>query len=128
MREFIPFSNLDWSNPCRTTYDDIVRKDNFRPDSEVINDFNSGAVPGGHSGKYDSDGNDGFDPDSVSPELLALRSGKLDKAEVSMIAKYLKSQAEKENKDFEDKETFEAAEEASKARTEAMDSILGISS
>lgn len=129
MREVPMLFNTDWVNPCSTVYDEVVRKDNFRPDSETIKDFNaSGMSSGSGKGVFDFDDGKNHSFDEVSSELIALRENKLDKAEIEIVKQSLKNKANSEVKSNSDKEAFDKAEKVAKARNEAIDSILGVSS
>lgn len=129
MREVPIRFNSDWSNPVRTEYDNVVRKDSFRPDSETVKDFNaSGMSKGSGSGLYDFEDPESRDFNSVSIPLIALRENKLDKAEIDSLKQLYKDKANSEVKSNSEKAEFEKASKVAKARNEVMDSILGIDS
>lgn len=106
-------------------YDDIVDKTEFRPDSENVRSARAsgGAMSGG--GLYDFP--DGIVPDSdcVTKEIIALRNGRLDKAEVQA----LKEQTDKALKDAvseaKEKELLKQKEALVEARQAYLDSSIG---
>lgn len=72
--KMIPFNVNSGSIP----YDDVVDKSQFRPNSESMRSVSS-LVGSSGDGIYD-------DPDNPPDEIeLAIRSGKLDKAEIDML-------------------------------------------
>lgn len=102
--------------PSYSAYDDVVDKSSFRPDSEQVralkfNPQGSGSVP-----CYDYPDGKIPDDDPVSPTIVALRSGKLDKADVAKIQKSIYDEA----KTTKDTEKY-------KKVSEALDKALGIS-
>lgn len=108
-------------------YDDIVDKTEFRPDSENVRSARAsgGAMSGG--GLYDFP--DGVVPDSdgVTKEIIALRNGKLDKAEVQA----LKDQTDKALKnavsEAKEKKLLEQKEALIEARQSYLDDLSGFS-
>ena len=101
-----------------TKYDDPVDRSQFRPDSEQVRMFRMNG--GGSNGTpvYD-------DGDTPTDLEVQIRSGKLDKAEISQLQ--LKRQEEvKENISSAKKEKAEKeAEKEAKARQEYLDKATG---
>lgn len=129
MREYPERINSDWVNPVGTVYDNVVRKDSFRPDAENVKDFNaSGMAKGSGTGLYDTDTKENLKHGDVSQAIIALRENKLDKAEIENLKNAFKNKANSEVKENNDREEFEKASRIAKARNEAMDSILGVDS
>lgn len=106
--------------------EEIVDKSDYRPDSENTRAKRlTSFVPDSSSGVYDYD--NGFTDDSpmVSPDVVALREGRLDKADIQRIKSELQDQANKDLADAKAKEALEEAEKVSKARTEYLDTLSG---
>lgn len=114
----------------KVDYDDIVRKDNYRPDSESKRDLiANGNIPT-VNGLYDS--NDGKkNPvkfDDVSPLEIGLREGRVSKEDLPRIKSSLEKIAKNESEAAELKDKVSKAEASQKARDKALDGILGINS
>ena len=109
--------------------EEIVDKSDFRPDSEETRAKRlTSFAPDGNDGVYDYP--DGYKDDSptVSAEIIALREGRLDKADVQRIKSELEETANKDLADAKAKEALEQAEAVSKARTEYLDTLTGFNS
>lgn len=84
-----PYSSdsFDYDNDSSDYYDDIVDKTEFRPDSETIRGLKLSAGAGvTDKGLYDYPEGKIPDVDTVTPELIALREGKLDKADIQKLS------------------------------------------
>lgn len=94
---------------------DTVDRASFRSDSEMVRSFKFN--PQGERTTPVYDYNDGQIPkdDTVTPEILALRSGKLDKADID----YLKNQVLQNAKNDSDAQHAQAV-------VKALDEALGI--
>lgn len=119
---------LDFKNPEASYYDDIVDRTDFRPDSETLRGYKLSNGAGiTDSGNYDYPQGD-TSHDTVTPELIALRNGRLDRAEVQKLAEAT-DKALKETADLAKKEKLQADEEAlSKARQAYLDASIGFDS
>lgn len=84
-----PYSSdsFDFDNASCDYYDDIVDKSEFRPDSETVRGLKLSAGAGvTDKGLYDYPEGKIPDVDTVTPELIALRDGRLDKADVQKLS------------------------------------------
>lgn len=106
-------------------YSSIVRKDQFRPDSESKRDLDAGGTPS-FTGQYDGTVKD-VKTDTVPPELIMLRENRFDKAEIEQVKESLKKRAQSEQDTAEAEATAKAADDALKARSDAVDKLLGVS-
>ena len=127
IRFVIPYSDdsFDFKNPEVSYYDDIVDRTDFRPDSETLRGYKlSNGAGVTDSGNYDYPEGD-TSKDTVTPELIALRNGRLDRAEVQKLSEAT-DKALKETADLARKEKLQADEEAlSKARQAYLDASIG---
>lgn len=103
--------------PC--SYKNVLSatdKSSFRPDNEKVRSFKANPVGDGSTPVYDYD--DGLVPkdDPVSPEIVAIRQGKLDRADVERLRQNILDSAKNEN-DYNH----------AKKVVEAIDRTLGIS-
>lgn len=103
------------------SYDDIVDRSNFRPDSESVRQFVSNGVGSSGTGVYD-------DPDNPPSDLeVRLRSGKLDKAEVSQLALQEVDKLNKLADEKSKKAEQEKIDNLAKARQDYLDQKTGFS-
>lgn len=116
--------NVDLSIPD-VEYDDIVDTSHYDPNSNSTRDFMaSGTAGAGMIGDYDYESDEDLNDDSKRPTdlVLALRSGKLDKADVQML-----KEVEDENLiKLADKKLLEAEDKSFKDRQKRLDKALGI--
>lgn len=117
---------IAFHNDRVNVYDDIVDKSEFRPDTETIRGLKlSAGSKLTDCGLYDY--KDGKIPevDTVTPELLALREGKLDRADVQKLAAEADA-ALKDSVSIAEKEKLLAEKEAVlNARQSYIDSEIG---
>lgn len=109
-------------------YDDIVDDSDFRPTAEQIRDnaFRSnGSAIDPDSLQYDYEAGKVI-KEKVSDIVLALRNGKLDKADVQVLNEALTNKLEKSAQDKKNSDVLASEERASKNRTAALDKALGI--
>lgn len=109
-----PYSSdsFDFDNCSCDYYDDIVDKSEFRPDSETVRGLKLSAGAGvTDKGLYDYPEGQIPDVDTVTPELIALRDGKLDRADVQKLSQEA-DDALKESMSNAEKEKFLAEKEA----------------
>lgn len=100
-------------------YDDVVDRSSFRPDSEHVRAFQltgSGAVG---SPQYDEH------PEDVSQLELEIRSGKLDKAEISQLQKIKFKEAEEATSKAKAEKVAKETEKINKARQDYLDEATG---
>lgn len=95
---------------------DVVDRASFRPDSEMVRSFKFNPQGERTTPVYDYPDGQVPNDDTVTPEIVALRSGKLDKADVE----YLKNQVLQNAKNDSDAKHAEAV-------VKALDKALGIS-
>lgn len=109
-------------------YDDILDDSHFKPTSETKRDRQAtGKIGAGDKGLYDFDvGDDVNDKTMPSNVELALRSGKLDKADVQVLTDFYEKKAKSDVMAAEDKALLEAENKAAKNRTAAIDKKLGV--
>lgn len=100
-------------------YDDVVDRSCFRPDSEQVRQFVSNGVGSSGVGVYD-------DPDNMPSDLeVRIRSGKLDKAEVSQLILKESDNLKKLSSEKAKAAELDKVEKISKARQEFLDSKTG---
>lgn len=123
-----PYSSetLDFENDFLDFCDDIVDKSEFRPDSETIRGMKLSAGSGlTDNGLYDYPEGKIPDVDTVTPELVALRNGLLDKADVQKLSQEA-DEALKESMSNAEKEKLLAEKEAiNNARQSFLDEQTG---
>lgn len=129
MKVYSPWRDNDDADfsPKDIAYDEIVDDSDFKKamsENEVSSQIQSFGASG-QEGVYDLDEyGKGREP---SFAMVELRSGKLDKADVSQIQKVLEVEA-KQSADADEKEALRAQQqELSQRRQEAIDKQLGIS-
>lgn len=112
----------------KVVYDDIVDDSDFRPTAERIRDntFRSnGSAIDPDSLQYDYEAGKVI-KEKVSDVVLALRNGKLDKADVQVLNELLTNKLEKSFEDKKNVDVLASEERAAKNRTAALDKALGI--
>lgn len=103
---------IDFKNERCDYFDDIVDKSEFRPDTETIRGLKLSAGAGvSDVGQYDYPEGKIPEVDTVTDELIALREGKLDKADVQKLAEEADKAAE-ETLSLAEKEQQQAEKEA----------------
>lgn len=125
------FDNWNNVNPSpipEIVYDDIVDDSDFKPTAEQIrdNEFRSnGSALDPDSLQYDYEAGKVI-KEKVSDVVLALRNGKLDKADIQVLDNALSNKLEKSASDKRDSDVLKQEELASKNRTAALDKALGV--
>lgn len=123
-----PYSSdsFDFENVSLEFCDDIVDKTEFRPDCETIRGLKLSVGSGlTDKGLYDYPEGVIPDVDTVTPELIAIRDGKLDKAEVQKLSQEA-DEALKETLSNAEKEKLLAEKEAiNNARQSFLDEQTG---
>lgn len=114
--------------PVRIEYDDIVDTSNFRLSSEIIRDkVASGNVGAGEQGIFDFQADEKVTKENMPTDVeLALRSGKLDKADVQKLQKLYDDKAQSDVETERTKSALEAERKASKKRSDKVDEMLGV--
>lgn len=101
-------------------YDDVVDRSQFRPDSENIrNKTLSNLGAGAMNGVYDDD------PDSVTDEEVAIRSGKLDRTEIQRIIDNKVKEYSDENIENAKKKEADRLKKLNDARQDYLDAKTG---
>lgn len=109
-------------------YDDIVDDSDFKPSAERIRDnqFRSnGSALDPDSLQYDYEAGKVI-KEKVSDVVLALRSGKLDKADVQVLNDAISNKLQQSVEDKKNSDILASEERASKNRTAALDKALGV--
>lgn len=109
-------------------YDDIVDDSDFKPTAEQIrdNEFRSnGSALDPDSLQYDYEAGKVI-KEKVSDVVLALRNGKLDKADVQVLNEVLTNKLDKSSESKKEADILASEERASKNRTAALDKVLGV--
>lgn len=107
-------------------YDDIVDKTDFRPDAETVRGASISSVPA-MKGIYDYEDGKITDDKRPSDIIMALREGRLDKADLPAIESQLRKEIQDENDELQRKADEAALASISKARQEYLDSLTGFS-
>ena len=106
-------------SPASIVYDDIVDRSSFRPDSEQVRQFHLSGSGSINQPVYDK-------PDSLPTDLeIAIRSGKLDKAEISQLEQAKAAEVEQSITKAKKDKAVKEAEDISKARQEYLDKATG---
>lgn len=125
---FDNWHNINPSPIPEIEYDDIVDDSDFKPTAEKIrdNEFRSnGSALDPDSLQYDYEAGKVI-KEKVSDVVLALRNGKLDKADIQVLDNALSNKLEKSVADKKDEDILASEERASKNRTAALDKVLGV--
>lgn len=113
-----------WTPFKAPEYDDIVDKSDFRPDAETVRGASISSVPA-MKGVFDYEDGKVTDTNRPSDIIMALREGKLDKADLPGIESQLKKEIQNENNELQRKADEAALASISKARQDYLDSLTG---
>lgn len=113
-----------WQSLGSPEYDDIVDKTDFRPDAETVRGASISSMPA-MKGIYDYDDGEVTEKKRPSDIIMALREGKLDKADLPAIESQLKREIQNENNELQQKADEAALASISKARQDYLDSLTG---
>lgn len=113
-----------WQSLDSPEYDDIVDKTDFRPDAETVRGASISSMPA-MKGIYDYDDGEVTEKKRPSDIIMALREGKLDKADLPAIESQLKREIQNENNELQQKADEAALASISKARQDYLDSLTG---
>jgi len=100
-------------------YDDVVDKDGYIPDSEVVRNFGLSGSGSVGTPLYDDVNN------MPSDELVSIRSGKYDKVEIASIVNNKVAQAESDLNEHKKSKAKKDMEAVDKARQEYLDKSVG---
>lgn len=119
---------IGFQYPNIKEWDKIVDDSNFRTTSEIKRDMiASGNVGVGEKGLYDYDSEQKITKENVVSDIeLALRNGKLDKADVQKLRELSDKSAQEEINQTKESKLLSDAEKASKNRTAAIDKMLEV--
>lgn len=113
-----------WKSLPDPDYDDVVDKTDFRPDAETVRGSSISSVPS-MKGVYDYEDGKVSDNKRPSDIIMALREGKLDKADLPVIESQLRKEIQQENDELQRKADESALASISKARQDYLDSLTG---
>lgn len=113
-----------WTAFKSPEYDDIVDRTDFRPDAETVRGASISSIPA-MKGVYDYEGGEVTDDKRPSDIIMALREGKLDKADLPAIESQLKAEIQNENNELQRKADEAALASIVKARQDYLDSLTG---
>lgn len=113
-----------WKPLKEPKYDDIVDDTDFRPDSETVRGATISKLPA-MKGVYDYDDGKFSAEKQPSDIIMALREGKLDKADLPAIESALKEEIKNENETLKAKADASALASITKARQDYLDSLTG---
>lgn len=116
--------SASWTSFKSPEYDDIVDKTDFRPDAETVRGASISSVPA-MKGVYDYEDGEVTDNKRPSDIIMALREGKLDKADLPAIESQLKKEIQSENDELQRKADESALASITKARQDYLDSLTG---
>ena len=125
---FNDWQNEELWNPGPQVYDDIVDDSDFKPSAEKIRDNNFSSVGSATdpaSLPYDYKAGQDIN-ELVDDVTLALRNGKLDKADVQKLNELVTDKLTGDNKEHSVKVALEEAEKATKNREKALDNLLDV--
>lgn len=116
--------SASWTSFKSPEYDDIVDRTDFRPDAETVRGSSVSSIPA-MKGVYDYEGGKVTDDKRPSDIIMALREGKLDKADLPAIESQLREEIQSENNELQRKADEAALASISKARQDYLDSLTG---
>ena len=100
-------------------YDKVVDDSQFRPDSEQVRAFQLTGSGSSGSPQYDEN------PEAVTDLELKIRSGKLDKAEISQLMQKKKEELKESTSDLKAEKLQKEIEAENKARQDYLDKATG---
>lgn len=106
----------------------IVDDSHFRTTSEIKRDMiASGNIGSGEKCLFDYESESRITPDNIISDVeLALRNGRLDKADVQVLREHFDNLSLESQKESSEKVALDKAEKASKNRTAKIDEILDV--
>lgn len=116
--------STSWTSFKSPAYDDIVDRTDFRPDAETVRGSSISSVPS-MKGIFDYEDGKVTDEKRPSDIIMALREGKLDKADLPALESQLKKEIQNESSELQRKADEAALASISKARQDYLDSLTG---
>ena len=113
-----------WTAFKAPEYDDIVDRTDFRPDSETVRGASISSIPA-MKGVYDYEDGKVTADKRPSDIIMALREGRLDKADLPAIESQLREEIHNEQDELQKKADESALASISKARQDYLDSLTG---
>lgn len=113
-----------WKSFPSPVYDDIVDKTEFRPDAETVRGASISSLPA-MKGVFDYEDGKVTADKTPSDIIMALREGRLDKADLPAIESQLKEEIRNEQDSLQKKADEAALASVSKARQDYLDSLTG---
>ena len=113
-----------WRSFKDPEYDDIVDRTDFRPDAETVRGSTISSLPSAQ-GVYDYEDGEITPSKRPSDIIMALREGKLDKADLPRIESQLKEEIANEQNELQREADESALASITKARQEYLDSLTG---
>lgn len=113
-----------WKSFKSPEYDDIVDKTDFRPDAETVRGASISSVPA-MKGVFDYEDGKVTADKTPSDIIMALREGRLDKADLPAIESQLREEIQSEQNELQKRADEAALASISKARQDYLDSLTG---
>lgn len=113
-----------WEAFKAPVYDDIVDKSEFRPDAEIVRGVSISSIPA-MKGVFDYEDGEVTAEKTPSDIIMALREGRLDKADLPGIESQLRKEIQNEQDELQKKADEAALASISKARQNYLDSLTG---
>ena len=113
-----------WKAFKAPVYDDIVDKTEFRPDAETVRGASISSLPA-MKGVFDYEDGKVTADKTPSDIIMALREGRLDKADLPAIESQLKEEIQNEQNTLQKKADEAALASIAKARQDYLDSLTG---
>lgn len=113
-----------WKSLKSPVYDDIVDRTEFRPDAETVRGSSISSLPA-MKGVFDYEDGKVTADKTPSDIVMALREGRLDKADLPRIESQLREEIQNENNELQRKADEAALASISKARQDYLDSLTG---
>ena len=105
-------------------YDDIVDRTEFRPDAETVRGSSISSIPA-MKGVFDYEDGEVTADKTPSDIIMALREGRLDKADLPRIESQLREEIRNEQNELQRKADEAALASITKARQNYLDSLTG---
>ena len=113
-----------WNSFKSPVYDDIVDRTDFRPDAETVRGASVSSLPA-MKGIFDYEDGEVTAEKTPSDIIMALREGRLDKADLPAIESQLKAEIQNEQNELQRKADEAALASITKARQDYLDSLTG---
>lgn len=113
-----------WKSFKPPVYDDIVDRTEFRPDAETVRGSSISSIPA-MKGVFDYEDGEVTADKTPSDIIMALREGRLDKADLPRIESQLREEIQNEQDELQRKADEAALASITKARQNYLDSLTG---